>query len=83
MKYTVNDFQLALLKRAAEASETFVLMPNESNVVWALEERALVKSGHAFRSKAAIVTPDGRYFLEHGKHPKEVEADRWRCCAKS
>ncbi|MEU8132132.1 hypothetical protein [Streptodolium elevatio] len=78
MKYTLNEKQLGLLRRVSEAPGTFVAGPQETNIVWALESRGLVKSSYARGGKAVAVTADGRFFLKHGKHPQEIAAEKER-----
>lgn len=79
VNYKLNDKQRALLAEAAQASGTYVAGPPQSSVVWALQTRGLVTSSYARGGgTAVVVTADGRFFLKHGRHPKEVEAEKAR-----
>lgn len=40
-----------------------------------LEQRGLIKRSWHGGRHVAVVTKDGRYFLKHGKHPKQVRAE--------
>lgn len=79
MKYSLSDKQLELLKQVAAASKAFEVQGAHSGVLWALQQRTLVKTGYgATGRRTAVVTADGRFYLKHGKHPKEVEAQKQR-----
>lgn len=56
-----------------------VLPPKAIHTAAALEKRGLIK--RTWRSSGppvAVVTADGRYYLKHGKHPREVPAAKER-----
>lgn len=81
MKYSLSEKQAAMLREVAAASEALVLPPTAIHTAAALEKRGLIK--RTWRSSGppvAVVTADGRYYLKHGKHPREVQAERrgWR-----
>jgi hypothetical protein len=46
--------------------------------VLALERRGLVKRSWRGSGHNAVVTADGRYYLKHGKHPRQVRAEKER-----
>ncbi|WP_241837557.1 hypothetical protein [Streptomyces sp. CB02115] len=74
VKYTLSVQQADLLRQVAAAPGALTIAPNRSNTVWALRQRGLIQQS----GQAAVVTSDGRYFLKHGKHPKEVQAEKDR-----
>ncbi|MFC8663962.1 hypothetical protein [Streptomyces sp. NPDC057199] len=79
MKYSLNDKQLELLKQVAAAPNAFEARGAHSGVLWALQQRTLVKSSYGATGRQIVVlTADGRFYLKHGKHPKEVEEDKQR-----
>ncbi|BFO19686.1 hypothetical protein SHKM778_60740 [Streptomyces sp. KM77-8] len=79
VKHSLSDKQLELLKQVAAASKAFEVQGAHSGVLWALEQRTLVKTGYgAAGRRTAVVTADGRFYLKHGKHPKEAEAQKQR-----
>jgi hypothetical protein len=64
-----------MLREIAAASEAVVLPPEAIHTAAALEQRGLIK--RKWRSNGlplAVVTADGRYYLKHGEHPREVQA---------
>jgi hypothetical protein len=68
-----------MLREIAAASEAVVLPPKAIHTAAALEKRGLIK--RTWRSSGlpvAVVTADGRYYLKHGKHPREVQAAKER-----
>ncbi|WP_308365811.1 hypothetical protein [Streptomyces sp. ISL-86] len=74
VKYTLSEQQADLLHKIAAASGALTIAPSRSNTAWALRQRGLIKQS----GQAAVVTSEGRYFLKHGKHPKEVQAEKER-----
>ncbi|MEU3629781.1 MULTISPECIES: hypothetical protein [Streptomyces] len=79
MKYALSERQAAMLREIAAASEAVVLPPKAIHTAAALEKRGLIK--RTWRSSGppvAVVTADGRYYLKHGKHPREVQAAKER-----
>ncbi|MFI2040989.1 hypothetical protein ACH470_41315 [Streptomyces bottropensis] len=78
MKYTLTEQQAATLRQIAAASSAVPIAPKSSNTAWALEQRGLIKRSWRGSGHVAVVTSDGRYFLKHGKHPKEVQAEKER-----
>ncbi|MFB7543549.1 hypothetical protein ACFC0N_27100 [Streptomyces zaomyceticus] len=78
MKYTLTEQQTGLLRQIAATPGTFPVAPSSSNTAWALEQRGLIKRSWSGHNHVAMVTPDGRYFLKHGKHPEEIRAERKR-----
>ncbi|MEU0061424.1 hypothetical protein [Streptomyces sp. NPDC006334] len=78
MKYSLNDKQLELLKQVAAAPKGFEAQGVHSGVLWALQQRTMVKTGWAMGRQTALITADGRFYLKHGKHPKEVEEEKQR-----
>ncbi|MEE1749881.1 hypothetical protein [Streptomyces sp. JV184] len=43
-----------------------------------MEQRGLIKRTWRGSGHAAAVTTDGRYYLKHGKHPRQVQAEKER-----
>ncbi|MFJ1975277.1 hypothetical protein ACIO93_42400 [Streptomyces sp. NPDC087903] len=79
MKYALNDKQLELLKQVAAASNTYEPLNAHSGVLWALTQRELVQTSRGPRGRQVVVlTADGRFYLKHGKHPKEAEEEKQR-----
>ncbi|MEW1695694.1 hypothetical protein [Streptomyces sp. NPDC091278] len=74
MKYTLSAQQADLLRQIAVAPGPLAIASSPSNTVWALRQRGLIQQS----GQTAVVTTDGRYFLKHGKHPKEVQAEKER-----
>ncbi|MFI1314275.1 hypothetical protein ACH4TS_29710 [Streptomyces albidoflavus] len=78
VKYTLTEQQADMLRQIAAASSAVRIAPKSSNTAWALEQRGLIKRSWRGSGHVAAVTSDGRYFLKHGKHPKEVQAEKER-----
>ncbi|MGF3198326.1 hypothetical protein [Streptomyces diastaticus] len=78
VKYTLTEQQAAMFRQIAAASSAVPIAPKSSNTAWALEQRGLIKRSWRGSGHVAVVTSDGRYFLKHGKHPKEVQAEKER-----
>ncbi|MFJ5221053.1 hypothetical protein ACIP98_41230 [Streptomyces sp. NPDC088354] len=78
MKYALNDKQLEALKLIASAKGSHPVQDVHSGVLWALEQRGLVKTGYAGGRRNTVVTADGRFYIKHGKHPNQAEADKER-----
>ncbi|WP_236245667.1 hypothetical protein [Streptomyces sp. CC210A] len=78
VKYTLTEQQADMLRQVAAASSAVRIAPKSSNTAWALEQRGLIKRSWRGSGHVAVVTSDGRYFLKHGKHPKEVQAEKDR-----
>ncbi|WP_435835823.1 FG-GAP repeat domain-containing protein [Streptomyces anulatus] len=54
------------------------MAPGRTPVAWALEQRGLIKRTWRGSGHVAVVTADGRYYLKHGKHPRQVQAEKER-----
>jgi hypothetical protein len=78
MNYTLTEQQSGLLRQVAAASDAVPIAPKSSNTAWALEQRGLIKRTWRGGSHVAVATSDGRYFLKHGKHPRELQAEKER-----
>ncbi|WP_406369668.1 hypothetical protein OG788_07660 [Streptomyces sp. NBC_00647] len=78
MKYRLNDKQLELLKKVAAVPKAFDATGAHSGVLWALRQRTLVTTSWATGRQVVTLTADGRFYLKHGKHPKEVEEEKQR-----
>ncbi|EKX63724.1 hypothetical protein STRIP9103_07745 [Streptomyces ipomoeae 91-03] len=78
VKYTLTEQQADMLRQIAAASSAVPIAPKSSNTAWALEQRGLIKRSWRGSGHVAVVTSDGRYFIKHGKHPKEVQAEQER-----
>ncbi|MGW1395664.1 hypothetical protein ACWD6Q_28835 [Streptomyces nigra] len=78
MKYSLTDKQVEVLKQVAAAPKAFEARGVHSGVLWALQQRQLVKTSWATGRQTVVITSDGRFYLKHGKHPKEVEENKQR-----
>lgn len=87
-KYAVSAPQADLLRELAAVSDPVRIPPGRTQVAWALEQRGLIKRTWRGSGHVAVVTADGRYYLKHGKHPRQVQAEKERlagdsaCCAR-
>lgn len=75
VKYALTEPQVNLLREIAATSRAMPIPSARTQTSWALEQRDLIKrtwrgSGH--------VAVDGRYYLKHGKHPRQVQAEKER-----
>ncbi|MEV7845777.1 hypothetical protein AB0O50_17525 [Streptomyces cyaneofuscatus] len=78
MKYTLTEPQVDLLRKIAAASSATPIPPAQIQTSWALEQRDLIKRTWRGNGHVAVVTADGRYYLKHGKHPRQVQAEKER-----
>lgn len=78
MKYAVSAPQDALLREIAATSEAMPIPPTRTQTAWALEQRGLVKRTWGDGGQVAVVTADGRYYLKHGVHPRQVQEEKDR-----
>ncbi|MFF1480762.1 hypothetical protein ACFVYD_24985 [Streptomyces sp. NPDC058301] len=78
MKYALSQPQLDLLREIAAAPNAMRIPPARGQTSWALEQRGLVKRTWRDSVHIAVVTADGRYYLKHGKHPRQVQAEKER-----
>ncbi|MFK4102479.1 hypothetical protein ACI2L1_20820 [Streptomyces sp. NPDC019531] len=78
MKYALTEPQVALLHEIAAASGSVPIQPARIQTSWALEQRGLVKRTWRGSRHTAVVTAEGRYYLKHGRHPRQVEAEKER-----
>ncbi|MFD4510069.1 hypothetical protein [Streptomyces sp. NPDC058457] len=79
MKYALTEKQRELLKQVAAAPKAYEAANAHSGVLWALQQRGLVQRGRGPAGREVVVlTASGRFYLKHGKHPKEAEADKQR-----
>ncbi|WP_249460126.1 hypothetical protein [Streptomyces lavenduligriseus] len=78
VKYVLTEPQAVLLREIAAATSAVALPPSAIHTAWALEKRGLIKRTRRGSGHTAVVTADGRYYLERGKHPREVQAERER-----
>lgn len=78
MKYALSQPQLDLLHEIAAASDAVQVAPGRVHTVWALEQRGLVKRTWRGSIHVAVVTADGRYYLKHGVHPRQIQAEKER-----
>ncbi|MEU4180904.1 hypothetical protein [Streptomyces sp. NPDC026589] len=78
VKYTVPAPQADLLRELAAASNTVRIPPGRTQVARALEQRGLIKRTWRGSVHVAVVTAEGRYYLKHGKHPRQVQAEKER-----
>ncbi|MGW0769648.1 hypothetical protein [Streptomyces sp. NPDC002676] len=71
----MSEKQAAMLREIAAASEAVVLPPKAIHTAAALEKRGLIKrTRRSSGPPVAVVTADDRYYVKHGKHPREVKA---------
>ncbi|MEU7053523.1 hypothetical protein [Streptomyces eurythermus] len=78
MKYVLMEPQAVLLREIAATPGAVALPPSAIHTAWALEKRGLIKRTRRGSGHTAVVTAVGRYYLEHGKLPREVQAERER-----
>lgn len=78
VKYASTDPQVALLREIAAATEAVALPPEAVQTAWTLEKRGPIKRTWRGSGHVAVVTSDDRYYLKHGKHPREVQAEQER-----
>ncbi|WP_239697146.1 trichohyalin-plectin-homology domain domain-containing protein [Streptomyces sp. OspMP-M43] len=78
VKYAVSAPQAELLREIAAVSDAVRIAPGRTQVGWALEQRGLIKRTWRGSGHVAVVTADGRYYLKHGKHPRQVQAEKER-----
>ncbi len=83
MKYAVSAPQADLLRELAAVSDAVRIAPGRTQVAWALEQRGLIKRTWRGSGHVAVVTADGRYYLKHGKHPRQVQAEKVRLAGDS
>ncbi|WP_371576249.1 hypothetical protein [Streptomyces sp. NBC_01314] len=78
MKYALTEKQTAVLREIAAASDALILPPRAIHTASALEKRGLIKRAWRGSRRVSVVTTEGRYYLKHGKHPREVQAEKDR-----
>ncbi|MET9100755.1 hypothetical protein [Streptomyces antibioticus] len=78
VKYALTEPQVDLLREIAAASSAMSISPARTQTSWALEQRGLIKRTWRGSGHVAVVTADGRYYLKHGKHPRQVQAEKER-----
>jgi len=78
VKYALTKPQTDLLREIAAASSAMPIPPTRTQTSWALEQRKLIKRTWRGSGHVAVVTADGRYYLKHGKHPRQVQAEKAR-----
>lgn len=83
VKYAVSAPQADLLREIAAISDAVRIPPGRTQVAWALEQRGLIKRTWRGSGHVAVVTADGRYYLKHGKHPRQVQAEKERLAGDS
>lgn len=76
MKCTLTEPQVDLLREIAAASSAMPIPPARTQTSWALKQRDLIKRTWRGSGHVAVVTADGRYYLKHGKHPRQVQAEK-------
>ncbi|MFF0567532.1 hypothetical protein ACFYT7_07690 [Streptomyces sp. NPDC004041] len=69
MKYALTEPRVDLLREIAAASSAMPVPPARIQTSWALEQRYLIKRIWRGSGHVAVVTADGRYYLQHGNHP--------------
>ncbi|MFI6475466.1 hypothetical protein ACIBL5_35125 [Streptomyces sp. NPDC050516] len=78
MKHALSAPQADLLREIAATAEAMRILPARTQTAWALEQRGLIKRTWRGSGHVAVVTADGRYYLKHGRHPRQVQADKER-----
>jgi hypothetical protein len=78
VKYALTKPQVDLLRKIAAASSAMPIPSARTQTSWALEQRNLIKRTWRGSGHVAVVTADGRYYLKHGKHPRQVQAEKER-----
>jgi len=74
-----DEKQRELLQQIAAAPKTYEAAHAHSGVLWALQQRELVQTGRGPTGRQVVtLTAGGRFYLQNGKHPQEVEADKQR-----
>jgi hypothetical protein len=69
---TLNDRQLALLRRIGEGTEPVSSRtPELATTTYALRNRGLVATPRTAGIWTAVVTEAGQFYLEHGHHPDD------------
>lgn len=78
VKYALTEPQVDLLRAIAAASSAMPIPHARIQTSWALEQRDLIKRTWRGSGHVAVVTADGRYYLKHGKHLRQVQAEKER-----
>ncbi len=78
VEYALTKPQTDLLREIAAASSAMPIQPARTQTAWALEQRKLIKRTWRGSGHVAVVTADGRYYLKHGKHRQQVQAEKER-----
>lgn len=78
VKDALTKPQVDLLRQIAAASGATPIPPVRIQTSWALEQRGLVKRTWRGSGHVAVVTGDGRYYLKHSRHPRQVRAEKKR-----
>ncbi|MFJ2153977.1 hypothetical protein ACIOHB_35115 [Streptomyces microflavus] len=78
VKYALTEPQVDLLRAIAAASSAMPIPHARIQTSWALEQRDLIKRTWRGSGHVAVVTADGRYYLKHGKHLRQVQAEKVR-----
>ncbi|MFM9596017.1 hypothetical protein ACKI1J_12965 [Streptomyces scabiei] len=78
VKYALTEPQIDLLREISAASSAMPIAPSRTQTSWALEQRGLIKRTWRGSGHVAVITADGRYYLKHGKHPRQVQAEKER-----
>jgi hypothetical protein len=72
----LTEPQVALLREIASAADAVAPAPGAIHTAWALGKRGLIKRTWRESRHVAVVTADGRYYLKHGKRPRQVQAEK-------
>lgn len=78
VKYALSEPQAVLLREITAAIGAVALPPSAIHTAWALEKYGLIKRTWRGSGHTAVITADGRYYLKHGKHSRDVQAERER-----
>lgn len=81
MKDALTEKQAAMLREIAAASDAVAVPSGSTQTAWSLERHGLIKRTWRGSGHVAVVTADGRYYLKHGKHPQDVQAEKERLAA--
>ncbi|OIV37117.1 hypothetical protein BIV57_12795 [Mangrovactinospora gilvigrisea] len=74
----MTEKQTALLQQISESDSALSVSSESSMTTWALKTRGLIKTDGYGSSEVAVITADGRYYLKHGRHPRQEQEERQR-----
>jgi hypothetical protein len=78
MKYALTEKQAELLRKIAKSDSALSMSSESPGTTWALKTRGLIKTDGYGSGEVAVVTADGRYYLNHGRHPRQAQEEKQR-----